>query len=209
MKRIVFYTLGCRSNQYETDKMAEEARTKGYEIVPYPQTADIYVINTCAVTSLAARKSRNIARHARRINPNAKVIFAGCDAEIESISEADLTLSNSDKLKLAEHLERLDHSNSSDPGFSRLDIRSNLMIEDGCENFCTYCIVPHVRGKVRSRPMDEIVAEAENMVKNGVREIVLTGINLGEFKALPSLFPSYRRSRTFSVFDLARSSRNM
>ena len=168
--------------------MAEEARTKGYEIVPYPQTADIYVINTCALTSLAARKIQEHARHARRINPNAKVIFAGCDAEIESISEADLTLSNSDKLKNCRASpERLDHSNSSDPGFSRLDIRSNLMIEDGCENFCTYCTVPHVRGKVRSRPMDEIVAEAENMVKNGVREIVLTGINLGEFKALPKL----------------------
>ncbi len=191
MTKVAFYTLGCRSNQYETDRMIEQVRSLGYEIVPYPQAADIYVINTCTVTSNAAKKSRNAIRHSKKLNPRAKVIFTGCDAGIEDITEADITLLNKDKLQIVEYLrdarrETRDVNTFSSP-ISHLPsrVRANLMIEDGCQNFCSYCIVPLVRGKVRSRPMDEILCEAEKMVASGVKEIVLTGINLGEFTLEP------------------------
>ena len=188
MTKIAFYTLGCKSNQYETDKMIEQVRSLGYDVIPYPQAADIYVINTCTVTSNAAKKSRNAVRHSKKLNPNAKVIFTGCDAEMENIPEADVILPNKDKFDLSKHLASfcLPTSNASSSSSSSR-IRANLMIEDGCQNYCSYCIVPRVRGKVRSRPMEEIICEAEKMVASGVKEIVLTGINLGEFPVLPSL----------------------
>jgi threonylcarbamoyladenosine tRNA methylthiotransferase MtaB len=234
MTTISFYTLGCRSNQYETDRMARSASTCGYEVVPYPGPADIYVINTCTVTSAAEKKSRHIIRHAKKINKDSKIIVTGCAVERDGLGmeEMDLIIKNKDKfdlmkflekkiiststpqlasafssrkqltdpiianastnnrIDLAKHLDgtrsKIENENSSASSHlftsSPLLVRSNLMVEDGCENFCSYCIVPYVRGKISSRPMDEIVSEAKQMVKDGVKEIVLTGINLGEFK---------------------------
>jgi len=191
--KVSFYTLGCKSNQYETDAMARIASSLGAELVPYPGHADIYVINTCTVTGNAAKKSRHAIRFAKKINPNSKVIATGCDVELEKIKEADLILNNNEKPDFKRHLASLtshlpslnSHLTSNSPNSH---IRANLLIEDGCENFCSYCIVPYVRGKVRSRPADEILNEAKVMVDNGVKEIVLTGINIGEFTMEPETF---------------------
>jgi len=202
---IAFYTLGCKSNQYETDRMAKIAISLGLELVPYPAKADIYVINTCTVTGNADKKSRNYIRHAKKLNPDAKVIVTGCYVEGGSfnLKEADVILRNKDKFNIDECFrdEKRETRNEIIPsplpagrhGISHLSsrVRSNLMIEDGCENFCSYCIVPYVRGKVRSRPIDEIINEAREMVANGVKELVLTGINLGEFPHLPSLISHF------------------
>jgi threonylcarbamoyladenosine tRNA methylthiotransferase MtaB len=197
MPKIAFYTLGCKSNQYETDAMARSLAGKGFEIVPYPSLADIYVINTCTVTGNADKKSRHAVRFAKKINPEAKVIATGCYVESGKLKlpEIDVTLKNKDKFDIEDIIrdERREARDAKLPipspisHLTPLRVRSNLMIEDGCENFCSYCIVPFVRGKVRSRPINEIMVEAKGMVTSGVKEIVLTGINLGEFKALPSL----------------------
>lgn len=195
MPKIAFYTLGCKSNQYETDRMAKIASGLGLELVPYPAFADIYVINTCTVTGNAGKKSRHAIRFVKKINPYAKVIATGCDVEIEALKEADVVIPNNEKSNIGKYLGPF-ISKSPDfrksitlPAGRQVDyrVRANLMIEDGCENFCSYCIVPYVRGKVRPRPVDEILAEAKEMVANGVKEIVLTGINLGEFSHLLSL----------------------
>ena len=209
MPTVSFYTLGCRSNQYETDRMAKTAACLGFELVPYPAKADIYVINTCTVTGNSDKKSRHTIRHAKKLNPNAKVIVTGCYVEADhfNLKCADVVLGNKDKFNIANHLTpsrlssghpspRSGEGNESAEGGERGEacpsprVRANLMVEDGCENFCSYCIVPYVRGKVRSRPMDEILAEAKEMVKDGVKEIVLTGINLGEYNLTPSRLSS-------------------
>jgi len=204
MPTIAFYTLGCRSNQYETDVMSRQASSLGFEIVPYRAAADIYVINTCTVTGNAGKKSRNYIRQAKKMNPNAKVIATGCDVEIDNIPEADLILPNKDKSKLSSYLKPLISSNSSRSSF-RLPVRANLMIEDGCENFCSYCIVPFVRGKVRSRPVKVILDEAREMVKAGVKEIVLTGINIGEF----GMEPETKRLGSISHAELVSASQTL
>ena len=268
MAKIAFYTLGCRSNQYETDRMARSASASGFEVVPYPGPADIYVINTCTVTSAAEKKSRHIIRHAKKKNPGSKVIVTGCAVERAGfgIEEIDLIVKNKDKLNIIEFIgeqrqknrdkrletrdqkietrnqgqenrdkrleikdkkEKAVHANIfsnlrspisnlissspiSDPVSSSPisdlassspisdlrshPVRSNLMVEDGCENFCSYCIVPYVRGKIKSKPIDEIISEVKQMVKDGVKEIVLTGINLGEFKVSNDQIPSAKQN---------------
>jgi threonylcarbamoyladenosine tRNA methylthiotransferase MtaB len=198
MPKIAFYTLGCKSNQYETDRMVKTASDAGSEIVPYPGPADIYVINTCTVTGNADKKSRHAVRYAKKTNPSAKVIVTGCYAETGefNMKEADIIVANKDKLNIARYLtddeqeirnEKKTTSHFSLPTSNFSHIRANLMIENGCENFCSYCIVPHVRGKITSMPFDNVIAEAEQMVKDGVKEIVLTGINIGEYA--PGLAP--------------------
>jgi len=186
MPKIAFYTLGCRSNQYETDKMVEQARSLGYDVIPYPQSADIYVINTCTVTRNADKKSRHAIRFAKKINPNAKVIATGCyvETDIFDLKEVDVVLNNKDKTNIFKCLPKIKSQASR---LKSPRIRANLMIENGCENFCSYCIVPFVRGKVTSKPLDQAISEAKQMVKDGVKEIILTGINLGEFDSLPTL----------------------
>lgn len=192
MTKIAFYTLGCRSNQYETDRMARAVAASGFDVVPYPGPADVYVINTCTVTGNAEKKSRHIIRHSKKKNPNAKIIVTGCAVERAefSVEEIDMIINNKDKINIIKYLgdvrremrdEKLNASPTSH--LPSLCVRANLMIEDGCENFCSYCIVPFVRGKIKSKPVDEIITEAKEMVEGGVREIVLTGINLGEYRS--------------------------
>jgi threonylcarbamoyladenosine tRNA methylthiotransferase MtaB len=193
MAKIAFYTLGCKSNQYETDRMMKAASDAGLEIVPYPGPADTYIINTCTVTGNADKKSRHAIRYAKKINPSAKVIATGCYVETTNfnISEADLIISNKDKLNILKYIRdqrpEIRDQNKTTSHFPLLTynfplIRSNLMIENGCENHCSYCIVPHVRGEITSMPFEQVISEAEQMVKDGVKEIVLTGINLGEYQ---------------------------
>ncbi|OGC04682.1 hypothetical protein A2276_01740 [candidate division WOR-1 bacterium RIFOXYA12_FULL_43_27] len=163
MKKIAFYTLGCRANQYETDVLKRQF--PDCEIVePFKEKADVIVINSCVVTHDAERKSRQAIRRALR---EAKEVYlTGCYSKLNKVTI--------DGVKILEKKEWKNAKTSR--------VRANLMIENGCENFCAYCIVPYVRGKIRSRNPKDVLCEAQEMVKNGAREIVLTGINLGAYQ---------------------------
>jgi len=190
MAKIAFYTLGCKSNQYETAKMAERAIESGHEVADFAGMSDIYVINTCTVTSNADKKSRHAIRAARKRNPKAKIIVTGCMADvaaedIKRLNCADVILKNSEKLRFGERIQALGSRpqalGSRPQAPAPLRVRANLMIENGCEEFCSYCIVPRARGKVIRRPEDQVIGEAKDLVSSGIREIVLTGINLGAY----------------------------
>jgi len=174
MAKIAFYTLGCKSNQYETAQMINQARSDGHEVLDFGNQSDIYVINTCTVTSNADKKSRHAIRAARKRNPKAKIIVTGClsevrPEEIEKLGIADIIMKNREKECMPE-FQNPSHR-----------IRANLMIENGCQEFCSYCIVPRARGKVIRKPADQIIGEAKSMVSSGAKELILTGINLGAY----------------------------
>ena len=179
MQKIAFYTLGCRANQYQTDVLKSEIRNTKSEIVDFHLEANLYVINTCTVTEDADRKSRQAIRRAIRQNPKAKIIVTGCYAKLKA-EELTKDFPNIEIL--------LPPSLPPHPSPLSPRIRANLMIQDGCEHFCSYCIVPYARGKIKSKPLEQIMEEANRLVKAGAREIVLTGINLGTFQFdLPTL----------------------
>jgi threonylcarbamoyladenosine tRNA methylthiotransferase MtaB len=169
MKKTAFYTLGCRANQAQTEALKSQTE----EIVDFKEHADEYIINTCTVTHDADRKSRQAIRRAIRQNPKAKIIITGCFAKLEA-----------EELKKLFPQAEIMPPPSLAPRPSTLAprVRSNLMIQDGCEHFCSYCIVPYARGKVKSKPLDQIEKEAKQLVKAGAREIVLTGINLATYQ---------------------------
>ncbi|MGR3310946.1 MAG: tRNA (N(6)-L-threonylcarbamoyladenosine(37)-C(2))-methylthiotransferase MtaB [Candidatus Brocadiales bacterium] len=195
-KTCAFITLGCKVNQYETQAIRESIAAKGYREVSPGEGANLYVINTCTVTSTSDEKSRQYIRKAVRNNPDAKVVVTGCyvDADkkaVEQIEGVDYVFENADKVNIADILEP-DASWQADKlaGWQadKLNInsfegrtRAFLKIEDGCDVFCSYCIIPYVRGGVRSKDLDAIVEEAKRLAANGYREIVLTGIHLGAY----------------------------
>ena len=219
--RIAFYTLGCKVNLYETEVMMKDARENGAEIVDFSETADVYVVNTCSVTNIADRKSRQILHRAKKQNPDSVVVACGCYAESES-EEAlhktgvDLILGNEEKKRFPEALERFLGGNrekiavvTSDqktyvkepvvPDFVRT--RADLKVQDGCNQFCSYCIIPYVRGRVRSKSIEDCVSEARAITKSGVREIVLSGIHLSSYGTdLPE-----RDGKRDSLIDLIRA----
>jgi threonylcarbamoyladenosine tRNA methylthiotransferase MtaB len=219
---VAFVTLGCKVNQYETQAMRESFKKSGYTIVAPEDMADVYIINTCTVTGISDRKSRQAIRRANALNPDALVVVTGCYAErspnkIANMPGVDLVLSNSDKLFICQHLSDsgspfsqttpdspLSQTASDSPLFQRGvrgdsilndnsiwstsitsfngHTRALVKIQDGCDSFCAYCIVPHVRGgKISSRPLDSIVREVRSLAENGHGEIVLTGIHLGAY----------------------------
>jgi threonylcarbamoyladenosine tRNA methylthiotransferase MtaB len=198
-RTVAFMTLGCKVNQYETQAMRESLKKSGYAIVAPEDVADIYIINTCTVTGISDRKSRQAIRRANVLNPDALVVVTGCYAErspdkIANMPGVDLVLSNSDKPFICQYLsdsalsQRGDLILNDDPIWSTYitsfngHTRALVKIQDGCDSFCTYCIVPHVRGeKINSRPLDSIVREVRSLAENGYREIVLTGIHLGAY----------------------------
>jgi threonylcarbamoyladenosine tRNA methylthiotransferase MtaB len=218
-KRIAFYTLGCKVNQYETQMLSERFLALGFDVVAPEDQADIYVINSCTVTGVADRKSRNYARRSKRLNPEALTALVGCYAEtardlLVDIEEIDLIVGSSEKDDLARIVcKELERRNSSGRGdledFSTLfqglnedkansatssvcfrgvtglndRTRAYIKIEDGCDRYCAYCIIPYARGAVRSRPLRDIVYEAEILVENGYRELVLTGVNAALYGA--------------------------
>lgn len=174
MKKTAFYTLGCRANQAQTDDIKSSVVGRGSQVVDFKEFADEYIINTCTVTHDADRKSRQAIRRAIRQNPNAKIIITGCYAKLETE-------------KIKELFPQIDIIPSPslifrDNPLSSVRTRMNLMIQDGCEHFCAYCIVPYARGKVQSKPLDQIEKEAQQLVEAGAREIVLTGINLATYQ---------------------------
>ena len=214
--KVAFHTLGCKVNHYETEAMKEAFVSRGAEITDEDGFADVYVINSCTVTNIADRKSRQFMRRARRNNPDAVVVVTGCYAqvaaeEIAAMPEVDLIVGNGRKSEICglvtELLEkkRAGQSSSDAPGrlaegdpkvlvYPREELtfyedmgsvdegsegmsRAYIKIQDGCDRFCSYCLIPYARGPVRSRPADEIIEEAAKLVGKGYREIVLTGIN--------------------------------
>lgn len=172
MQRIAFYTLGCKANQYQTEVIKSQVASHGSQVVDFHSEADVYIINTCTVTEDADRKSRQVIRRAIRQNPKAKVIVTGCYAKLAA-----------EELKKTFPQITLTSFPPSPWKGVRAQVRSNLMIQDGCEHFCSYCIIPYARGKVKSKPREEIIDEANRLVKAGAREIVLTGINLGTYRS--------------------------
>ena len=198
--KVSFYTLGCKVNQYETQAVAEAFRRSGYEIAAEEDTADVYVVNTCTVTRLADRKSRQYIRRMKKANPDAVVVIMGCypqtnPEEVAQIEEADIILGTTEKTKAPEYAAEflrnrqrqqhvtepkvLEKCYNEEGGVTCLEskTRALIKIQEGCNRFCSYCVIPYARGAVRSRGLSEIVSEAEELVRAGYKEIVLTGIN--------------------------------
>ncbi|MBM3236014.1 tRNA (N(6)-L-threonylcarbamoyladenosine(37)-C(2))-methylthiotransferase MtaB [Candidatus Poribacteria bacterium] len=204
MPTIAFITLGCKVNQYDTQVMREIARQSGYEVVLESEPADIYVVNTCTVTHTSDRKARHIIRKIIREYPDAKILVTGCYADsdrkkIEEIEGVTLVFGNREKECLVEYLRLLSgttHDSSltthhspltsfscGESGITTFDgqTRALVKIQDGCSTFCTYCIVPYVRGPMTSRPIDNIVREVEALAHKGYKEVVITGVHLGAY----------------------------
>lgn len=202
--KAAFHTLGCKVNQYETEAIKEQFRALGWEIGDEEEVCDAYVINTCTVTNLADRKSRQFIRRARRLNPDALVAVTGCYAQIKpeevaAIEGVEIVTGTDEKGKLAEMVdarfreeqasrreakllvkpyEKLDHYESlGEIREMESRTRAFIKIQEGCNNFCTYCIIPYARGKIRSRAAEDVIEEVRNLVAKGYKEIVLTGIN--------------------------------
>lgn len=200
--KVAFYTLGCKVNQYETNAMIQQLIGAGYEITEYHQFADIYIINTCTVTNMSDKKSRQMLRRTHQINPKAIVIAVGCYAqvakqELEKIKDIDLILGINEKNHIAEYIQQyLKEKNHieqiTDVMQQRefLDFgavtytektRAVIKIQDGCDRFCSYCIIPYARGRVRSRKIESIISEAREIVQKGIKEIVITGIHIASY----------------------------
>ena len=201
IKKSHFILYGCKVNQYETNGMREKFIEKGYEIVDFNEIADIYIVNTCAVTNIADKKSRQILRRAKIHNKNAIVVAMGCYAqvaqkEIEKIQEVDLIIGNVGKEDIVEYVERFiskkqknniknieDEKNFADFGIVSHSekTRMEIKIQDGCNQFCSYCIIPYARGRVRSRSKESILQEVQKNQEKGIREIVITGIHIASY----------------------------
>lgn len=201
MKKVALHTLGCKVNSYETEAMSQLLEKAGFSIVPFSDVADIYIVNTCSVTNMADRKSRQMLHKAKKKNPDAIVIAAGCYAQTDTDGArddvaVDIVVGNNKKINIVEiindyfekHIsESLIDINETDE-YETLELtekvehtRAHIKIQDGCNNFCAYCIIPYARGRNRSRYMKEIKAEAERLAEIGYKEIVLTGINLSAY----------------------------
>ena len=215
------YTLGCRVNLYESEAIADKLTEHGFEIRDFSEKCDVYIINTCTVTAESDRKSRQIIRRAIKNNPDAKILVCGCHSqifpkEIAEISGVDYICGTTDKLKVVEKaislVEKGKNESSEvfigDPFNADLEAmeatsqdrtRAFLKIEDGCNNKCSYCIIPKARGSVRSKPIDEVLAEVKNIVANGYREIVLVGIETA----------AYGEGNNYSLIDLLETLENV
>jgi len=186
--RIALDTVGCKLNQAETQSLAQQFADAGYRLVSPDDGADIYVLNTCTVTHVADGKCRRLLNQARRRNPGALVVAIGCYVErarqeLSQIKGVDLVLDNSQKLDLLPRLEELGYLIRPGTGSTRADFRTRafIKVQDGCNNFCTYCIVPLVRGREKSRPLEQVLNEVSRRVADGYKEVVLTGTEIGSY----------------------------
>ena len=202
MKKAALHNLGCKVNAYETEAMQHLLEEAGYEIVPFTQKADVYVINTCSVTNMADRKSRQMLHKAKKNNPDSIVVAAGCyvqtsEKEVLNDLSVDIVIGNDRKHDLVRLLEEysldsvndtVDDINDGKHDFEELFIdqtkehtRAFIKVQDGCNQFCSYCISPYARGRVRSRRFENVIAEVERLAANGFKEVVLTGIHLSSY----------------------------
>lgn len=201
-KRVAFYTLGCKVNQYETESIKNQLLKKEYTETAFEEEADIYIVNSCTVTSVADRKTRNMLRRAKKINPEGIVIVTGCYAQTNSkelleMEEIDYVIGNSDKNAIVNFIEDIEnrtmekvknHNIFLDNEYTEYEFatlremsRAYVKIQDGCNNFCSYCKIPFARGKSRSRKKYNIIKEIEKLVEEGFKEVILIGINLGAY----------------------------
>ena len=200
MKKVAFCTLGCKVNQYETNAMEEKFIKAGYEIVDFEQKADIYVINTCTVTNMSDKKSRQMIRRAKQLNTNSIVVAVGCYAQVskeklEEIEELDLILGNNEKKEIVQYIEKfqkekivhledvMSQNEFVDFGTTvHMDkTRAVIKVQDGCDRFCSYCIIPYARGRVRSRKLESVIEEIKTLATKGVKEVVITGIHIASY----------------------------
>ena len=203
MKKAALHNLGCKVNAYETEAMQEMLEQAGYEIVPFKEGADVYVINTCTVTNIADRKSRQMLHRARKLNPEAVVVAAGCYVQTQGEREIDpcidIVIGNNHKKDLVRILREYEENREKDRAGEIGDInmtkeyeslhltrtgehtRAYIKVQDGCNQFCTYCIIPYARGRVRSREMQDVEQEVRTLAGNGYQEVVLTGIHLSSY----------------------------
>ena len=215
MKKVALHNLGCKVNAYETEAMQELLEKHGYEIVPFQEGADVYIINTCTVTNMADRKSRQMLHKARKMNPDSIVVACGCyvQAKKDDIPEGiDIVVGNNKKQNIVEILENYEKEKNADDQVEAaeqektaetyqeiLDInhekayedlqlstaaehtRAYIKVQDGCNQFCSYCIIPFARGRVRSRSRDSVLEEVKTLAANGYKEVVLTGIHLSSY----------------------------
>lgn len=200
MSTIAFHTLGCKLNFAESSDLARRFAQSGYKQVDFKEKADVYVVNTCTVTQIAEKKCRNAIRQAHSLNPNAIIAVIGCFSQlnpeqIENIEGVDIILGNDDKHKLVDYV--LTHQKTNTPTNQVFDIshlktfytsyssddrtRSFLKVQDGCDYFCTYCAIPHARGRSRNENIETIIACAKELAKENKKEVVLTGVNIGDF----------------------------
>ncbi len=199
MKKVNFKTLGCRLNQYETDALVTQFHQAGYKVVDYSKASDITVINTCTVTNQSDQKSRNTINHAARKNRGGVLVVTGCMAnnhkeQLEANDKITYVVDNERKSQIVSLVDshfkgEVVHPDSIGGdvfGFETVDqslhTRTSIKIQDGCDNFCTYCIVPSVRGRAVSRPLPEILENVKRVVDNGFKEIVITGVNIGRYE---------------------------
>jgi len=199
VKKVAFKTLGCRLNQYETDALASQFQDKGYELVQFDESADVYVINSCTVTHQSDHKSRNFINQANRRNKDSVLVVTGCMAnnakeELENRKEINYVVENDQKTSVFSLVEAhfdgeiihpsklnadLFSYGATDKGFHT---RSMIKIQDGCDNFCTFCIIPSVRGRAASRPIQDILTNIREIISHGAKEIVITGVNIGRYE---------------------------
>jgi len=186
--KIAFDTVGCKLNQAESQLLARQFARAGYRLVAPSDGADVYILNTCTVTHVADGKCRRLLKSARRRNPGALVVAMGCYAErarqeLSKIKGVDLVLDNSQKMELLTYLEQLGHLVRPETASPQADFRTRALVrvQDGCNKFCTYCIVPLVRGREKSVPLDRVIAEVRELVADGYKEVVLTGTEVGAY----------------------------
>ena len=202
MKKVAFITLGCKVNQYETNAMTQQFIEKGYKIVEHTEKADIYIVNTCTVTNMSDRKSRQMLRREKELNKDAIIVACGCYAqtakeELEQMEEIDLVLGNNEKKDIVKYVEK--YIESKLPETKTEDVmqqkefiefgdviftektRAVIKIQDGCDRFCSYCIIPYARGRVRSRKPEHVISEITEIAKNGIKEVVITGIHIASY----------------------------
>lgn len=200
-RRAAFHTLGCKVNAYETEAMEELLQTAGYDIVPFTEQADVYVVNTCSVTNMAERKSRQMLHRAKKLNPEAVVVATGCyvqvsEEEARADAAVDLVLGNNQKRQIVTALDAYFEGRAFDDvladvekeQYEELEVstvlehtRAFVKVQDGCNQFCSYCIIPYARGRVRSRRMENVIAEIKRLAEAGIQEVVLTGIHLSSY----------------------------
>lgn len=204
MRKVAFHTLGCKVNQYETEAMEELFEKANYNIVSFSEVADIYIVNTCTVTNIADKKSRQMLSKAKKMNEDAIIVAVGCYAQIaekklKENNNIDIIIGNTKKNEVVSIVENyindstlkneiIDISDSieyEELWISKINEKTRvyIKIQDGCNRFCSYCIIPYTRGRVRSRLKESIIKEVQNVVNNGYKEIVLTGIHLASYKA--------------------------
>ena len=223
MPKAALHNLGCKVNAYETEAMEQQLKERGYEIVPFDEKADVYIINTCSVTNIADRKSRQMLHRAKKLNPESVVVAAGCyvqvaSEELKKDASVDIVIGNNKKAELADILDEYlgnvheeeeaevfvtDLSHGSDYEALHLEqpsdhTRAFIKVQDGCNQFCTYCIIPFARGRVRSRKIEEVLREVETLAAKGYKEVVLTGIHLSSYGVD---FPKEERESLLSLIQ--------